>query len=80
MFLLELRVFGVFENLTAYLQNLKGTIRGIFEDFIDRLEQDNGKDIIKLILSFIVCSKKGINLFITKVINLMLRIIGKRNG
>ena len=56
-----MRVFGVFENLTAHLKEIKETIKGIFENFIGRLENDHGEEFIKYVLSFILCSKNGRN-------------------
>ena len=56
----ELRLFGIFEQLTDKLKTLSQTTSKLFEEVLVRLELDYGKEIIKTIMTIIACSRIGI--------------------
>ncbi|KAN0022174.1 hypothetical protein ACTFIU_004345 [Dictyostelium citrinum] len=53
----ELRFHGQFENLTDKIKNLAPTLPKLFEDILDRLEREHGKQLISTILGSIACSR-----------------------
>eukprot|EP01129_Flabellula_baltica_P011895 TRINITY_DN5286_c0_g1_i1.p1 TRINITY_DN5286_c0_g1~~TRINITY_DN5286_c0_g1_i1.p1 ORF type:complete len:1465 (-),score=299.18 TRINITY_DN5286_c0_g1_i1:13-4407(-) len=56
----ELRVFGVFEKVSEFIENMPDTVPHLFETVIRRLENDHGYDLVRLALSLITCSRGGL--------------------
>jgi telomerase protein component 1 len=56
----ELRVFGVFEQLTQRVKDLGGSIPRICEELLARLELDHGAEVISLVLGALACSRGGL--------------------
>eukprot|EP01119_Soliformovum_irregulare_P015829 TRINITY_DN4519_c0_g1_i1.p1 TRINITY_DN4519_c0_g1~~TRINITY_DN4519_c0_g1_i1.p1 ORF type:complete len:1529 (-),score=494.33 TRINITY_DN4519_c0_g1_i1:1256-5488(-) len=56
----ELRVFGVFEQLTEKIKEMGQTIPRLLEEVLARMESDHGRDRLKQILALLVCSRGGL--------------------
>ena len=56
----ELRLFGVYEQLTERIRSLPSTINKLFEEVLVRLEYDHGKDTLKNVVSLIAISRLGL--------------------
>ncbi|KYQ91006.1 WD40 repeat-containing protein [Tieghemostelium lacteum] len=54
----ELRYFGSFENLSDKIRNLQSTLPKLFDDILDRLEKDHGKEMIGQILGAIAATRQ----------------------
>lgn len=67
----ELRVFGEFERVTERIKSLPGDVPVLFEQVLERLERDHGKELIKSALSLLECSRHG--LLETEMLELLRR-------
>ncbi|KAK5582092.1 hypothetical protein RB653_003675 [Dictyostelium firmibasis] len=67
----ELRYHGQFENLTDKIKNLAPTLPKLFEDILDRLEREHGKQLISTILGSIACSR--VPLYEEDLLNILAR-------
>eukprot|EP01105_Mastigella_eilhardi_P008303 TRINITY_DN2021_c4_g2_i1.p1 TRINITY_DN2021_c4_g2~~TRINITY_DN2021_c4_g2_i1.p1 ORF type:complete len:1404 (-),score=366.79 TRINITY_DN2021_c4_g2_i1:51-4172(-) len=56
----ELRVFGVFEELTNKIRAMANSIPALFQDVLARLEQDHGHDLVMHALCLIKASRGGL--------------------
>ncbi len=56
----ELRLFGVYEQLTEKIKALSPTINKLFEEVLVRLEYDHGKELVRTIACLIHCSRGGL--------------------
>eukprot|EP01129_Flabellula_baltica_P005804 TRINITY_DN2127_c0_g1_i1.p1 TRINITY_DN2127_c0_g1~~TRINITY_DN2127_c0_g1_i1.p1 ORF type:complete len:2266 (+),score=515.97 TRINITY_DN2127_c0_g1_i1:47-6844(+) len=56
----ELRLFGVYEEVSNRIKSLNPKLPGLFTEIIQRLEQDHGSELVKSALSLIACSRNGI--------------------
>eukprot|EP01114_Cavostelium_apophysatum_P022723 TRINITY_DN831_c0_g1_i3.p1 TRINITY_DN831_c0_g1~~TRINITY_DN831_c0_g1_i3.p1 ORF type:complete len:1975 (+),score=566.67 TRINITY_DN831_c0_g1_i3:1485-7409(+) len=56
----ELRVFGVFEQLTEKIKNMAQTIPRLLEETLARLEHDHGKEMMKRLMSLLICARNGL--------------------
>jgi tetratricopeptide (TPR) repeat protein len=57
----ELRLFGIFEELTARIKRLAEDIPGLFDQVLMRLEQDHGRELVEEALSLLACSRYGLS-------------------
>src|SRR4051812_36955829 len=65
----ELRVFGVFEQITDRIQRMSDTVPGLLEEVLERLEGDYGAELVMNTLSLLECSRGG--LLETEMLNLL---------
>jgi len=56
----ELRLFGLYEELTNKIKSLGSTVAKLFDDLLLRIESDHKKETIKLVLSLLVVSRGGL--------------------
>lgn len=56
----ELRVFGEFAGVTERIRSLANDIEGLFEQVMERLEQDHGREIVESALSLLECARHGL--------------------
>eukprot|EP00005_Dracoamoeba_jomungandri_P014410 CAMPEP_0174272484 /NCGR_PEP_ID=MMETSP0439-20130205/51414_1 /TAXON_ID=0 /ORGANISM="Stereomyxa ramosa, Strain Chinc5" /LENGTH=2345 /DNA_ID=CAMNT_0015363075 /DNA_START=11 /DNA_END=7048 /DNA_ORIENTATION=+ len=56
----ELRVFGVYEKLTAMIKSLPVTTSKLFGHVLQRLETDQPKELLKMTLCLIHCGRGGV--------------------
>ena len=57
---LHTRNQGVWEQLTDHLRKLPGTVRGLLEVLMERLEKDQDKDMVRFSMSAIAVSRNGL--------------------
>ncbi|MDP2767729.1 MAG: DUF4062 domain-containing protein [Candidatus Methanoperedens sp.] len=67
----ELRVFGEFERVTERIKSLPGDVPMLFEQVLERLEHDHGKELVKSTLSLLACARHG--LLETEMLELLRR-------
>lgn len=56
----ELRVFGEFEKVTERITSLPDDVPMLFEQVLERLEYDHGKELVKSALSLLACARHGL--------------------
>eukprot|EP01130_Rhizamoeba_saxonica_P017056 TRINITY_DN8098_c0_g1_i1.p1 TRINITY_DN8098_c0_g1~~TRINITY_DN8098_c0_g1_i1.p1 ORF type:complete len:2262 (-),score=513.74 TRINITY_DN8098_c0_g1_i1:41-6826(-) len=56
----ELRVFGVYEKVSERIKKLGTKIPSLFEEVIERLENDHGKELVQDSLTLIHSSRNGL--------------------
>eukprot|EP01116_Phalansterium_solitarium_P003945 TRINITY_DN1478_c0_g2_i3.p1 TRINITY_DN1478_c0_g2~~TRINITY_DN1478_c0_g2_i3.p1 ORF type:complete len:2362 (+),score=859.43 TRINITY_DN1478_c0_g2_i3:58-7143(+) len=56
----ELRVFGVYEELSTRIAALGGTIGRLMDDCLERLESDHGRPQVRLLLSLLLLARGGL--------------------
>ncbi|HLF82648.1 MAG TPA: DUF4062 domain-containing protein, partial [Blastocatellia bacterium] len=56
----ELRVFGEFERVTERIASLPEGIAELFEQVLERLERDHGRELVESALSLLECSRHGL--------------------
>ena len=56
----ELRVFGVYEQVTSRIRRMSGTVPGLLEEVLERLEDDFDKNLVRSALCFLECSRGGV--------------------
>eukprot|EP00045_Choanoeca_perplexa_P017800 m.267119 g.267119 ORF g.267119 m.267119 type:complete len:1900 (+) comp17636_c0_seq2:61-5760(+) len=56
----ELVSFGVYEQVTPYLKSLPHSFGALFDFILGRLESDHGEEFVRVVLSFIAVSERGI--------------------
>ncbi|KAH3757934.1 telomerase protein component 1 [Pelomyxa schiedti] len=56
----ELRVFGVFEQLSKKIQSFSETVALLFQDVLERLESDHGRELVSNALSLLKASRSGL--------------------
>eukprot|EP01105_Mastigella_eilhardi_P019923 TRINITY_DN470_c0_g1_i2.p1 TRINITY_DN470_c0_g1~~TRINITY_DN470_c0_g1_i2.p1 ORF type:complete len:2366 (+),score=662.97 TRINITY_DN470_c0_g1_i2:216-7313(+) len=56
----ELRVFGVYEQLTEKIKSLPPTMGKLFDEVLGRLEGDHGRALVGQALSVLACSRGGL--------------------
>lgn len=67
----ELRVFGEFERVTERIVSLPEDVPFLFEQVLERLEDDHGGELVKDALSLLECSRHG--LLETEMLELLQR-------
>jgi len=56
----ELRVFGVFEEVTTRIRNMSPTIAGLLQEILVRLEGEHGTELVTAAMSFIAVARDGL--------------------
>ena len=56
----ELRVFGIFEKVTSYIEGFKETLELIMVQSIERVESENELELIRATLCLLECSRNGL--------------------
>ncbi|XP_071942652.1 telomerase protein component 1-like [Antedon mediterranea] len=56
----EIRLFGVFEELSKKLKSMSQTVSSLLVDIFQRLENDFSKDTISTSLCLLVCARNGL--------------------
>ena len=56
----ELRMFGVFENLTSKIRSLPGTVAPLLSAVLDRVCHDHGAELTRNLLCLLYCSCGGL--------------------
>jgi len=57
----ELRLFGVFERLTARIEALAEDVPGLFNQVLARLEEDHGRHLVAEAFTLLGCSRYGLS-------------------
>lgn len=57
----ELRLFGIFEQLKARIEALAEDIPGLFDQVLERLEEDHGRELVEEAFSLLGCSRYGLS-------------------
>ena len=57
----ELRLFGIFEQLTARIEALAEDIPGLFDQVLARLEEDHGRELVAEAFALLDCSRYGLS-------------------
>ncbi len=57
----ELRLFGKFEELPTRIKTLADDIPGLFEQLLERLEEDHGSALVTEAFSLVGCSRYGLS-------------------
>lgn len=68
----ELRVFGVYEQVTEKIKKMAGTVPLLFEEVLQRLEKDHDRDLLIKTLTLLTCSRGGL------LEQEMLKLLGSR--
>ena len=55
----ELRVFGVFEQVSERLKTMAHTVSHLLQEVLQRLEGDHDKDLVATALVLLVCARDG---------------------
>ena len=55
----ELRVFGVFEELTAHLKSLPENLPQLLQAILTRLETDHGQQLVATAMTLLASSRQG---------------------
>eukprot|EP00741_Cyanophora_paradoxa_P019806 tig00021168_g19115.t1 len=56
----EIRVFGVFEDLTEHIRKMPDTLPEMFACVLERLESEHGRELVEKSLCFLTVSKNGL--------------------
>ena len=56
----ELRVFGEFERVTERIARLPDDVPVLFQQLLERLEHDHGRELVRNALSLLACSRHGL--------------------
>ena len=56
----ELRMFGVFEEVTTRIRNMSPTIGGLLQEILARLEGEHGTELVTAAMSFIAVARDGL--------------------
>src|SRR4051794_13471000 len=56
----ELRVFGIFEEVSDRIRRMSPTVSKLLEEVLERLETDHGTEIVRTTLSLLDCSRGGL--------------------
>jgi len=56
----ELRVFGVFEELSSKIKSLPGSISSLISSVLSRIEKDHGVEAVSSLLCLLYCSNGGL--------------------
>ena len=56
----ELRVFGIYEQVLQRIQRLPERISDLFDQALERLEEDHGMDLLKDFVCLLYCSPHGL--------------------
>jgi len=57
----ELRLFGRFEQLTPRIEALAEDIPGMFDQVLERLEEDHGRELVAEVFALLGCSRHGLS-------------------
>ncbi|XP_021378535.1 telomerase protein component 1-like [Mizuhopecten yessoensis] len=57
----ELRVFGVFEQVSSKLKSLPHTVQQLLQEVLARLENDLGKETVVMAMSLLICAREGLD-------------------
>lgn len=57
----ELRLFGKFEQLTSRIKSLAEDIPGLFDQVLERLEEDHGRELVQEVFTLFACSRYGLS-------------------
>jgi len=72
----ELKLFGIFEELTERIRSLADDIPGLFDQVLDRLESDHGRELVTEAFSLLYCSRYGLSE--TELLDLLTTKSGER--
>lgn len=56
----ELRMFGVFEEVTTRIRSMSPTIGGLLQEILTRLEGEHGTELVTAAMSFIAIARDGL--------------------
>ena len=56
----ELRMFGVFEEVTTRIRNMSPTIAGLLQEILVRLEREHGTELVTAAMSFLAIARDGL--------------------
>lgn len=56
----EMRLFGDFERVDEQLAALSGHLEELFQQVLERVESDHGRDLVERALSLSECSRQGL--------------------
>eukprot|EP01114_Cavostelium_apophysatum_P006997 TRINITY_DN1864_c0_g1_i2.p1 TRINITY_DN1864_c0_g1~~TRINITY_DN1864_c0_g1_i2.p1 ORF type:complete len:1456 (+),score=157.69 TRINITY_DN1864_c0_g1_i2:62-4429(+) len=56
----ELRVFGVYEQVSARIAKMSDKVGSLLEEVLERLEGDHGVELVTVTLSLLTCSRGGL--------------------
>ena len=56
----ELRMFGVFEEVTMRIKSMSPTITGLLQEILGRLEGEHGTELVTAAMSFIAIARDGL--------------------
>lgn len=56
----EFRVFGNFEQVTERITSLPDGVEGLFEHLLERVERDQGAELVTELLSLLLCARGGL--------------------
>jgi len=57
----ELRLFGSYEQLTPQIKALAPDVSNLFDQVLDRLEEDHGREVVTEAFSLLGCSRYGLS-------------------
>jgi tetratricopeptide (TPR) repeat protein len=57
----ELRLVGRFEQLLTQIEDLAADVAGLFDQVLERLEEDHGRDLAREAFSLLGCSRYGLS-------------------
>ena len=73
----ELRFFGVFEEVTAYLKKMPPTISNLLQDILQRLEAEHTTDVLSMAVILLTVVRNGLLEYeLTEVLQLALAELG----
>eukprot|EP00276_Gloeochaete_wittrockiana_P009833 CAMPEP_0184652704 /NCGR_PEP_ID=MMETSP0308-20130426/10405_1 /TAXON_ID=38269 /ORGANISM="Gloeochaete witrockiana, Strain SAG 46.84" /LENGTH=2826 /DNA_ID=CAMNT_0027087733 /DNA_START=120 /DNA_END=8601 /DNA_ORIENTATION=+ len=56
----EIRVFGIYEAVTDFIKSMPDDLALLYGNFLKRLENDHGADLVQDALCLLVCSRTGL--------------------
>jgi hypothetical protein len=67
----EMRIYGDFERVTSRIRTLPNDVAALFEQVLERLDRDHGRQLVCSALSLLECSRHG--LLETEMLELLAR-------
>ena len=56
----ELRVFGIFEEVSSKIRQMSSTVAGLLQEILERLEEEHGLELVTTALSLLVVARNGL--------------------
>ena len=56
----ELRVFGIFEQVSSKIRQMSSTVAGLLQEILQRLEEEHGSELVSTALSLLVIAQNGL--------------------